>query len=59
MDSKSKWNLKYEERLIQNEEPTPNKRFALDLACGLGGNSLFLAQLNYKVIIFWSQTFFE
>jgi 2-polyprenyl-3-methyl-5-hydroxy-6-metoxy-1,4-benzoquinol methylase len=60
MDPKIKWNSKYIERITQNEEPTPNPRLknltpyfsggeALDLACGLGGNSLFLARLNYQV----------
>ncbi len=44
----------------QMSDPTPNPRLmklsdylsggrALDLACGLGGNSLFLAQKNYRV----------
>jgi 2-polyprenyl-3-methyl-5-hydroxy-6-metoxy-1,4-benzoquinol methylase len=60
MDPKTKWNEKYSERLIHLETPVPNERLtelssylggemALDLACGLGGNSLFLAQLNYQV----------
>ncbi|WP_121613565.1 class I SAM-dependent methyltransferase [Mesobacillus foraminis] len=60
MDPKTKWNKKYNERLIHLETPVPNTRLiqlssylgggtALDLACGLGGNSLFLAQLNYSV----------
>jgi tellurite methyltransferase len=60
MDSKTKWNKKHKERLEQLNEPTPNPRFeklssyfsggtALDLACGLGGNSLFLARKNYQV----------
>ncbi|MFS0639237.1 class I SAM-dependent methyltransferase [Mesobacillus foraminis] len=60
MDPKTKWNKKYNERLIHLETPVPNTRLiqlssclgggtALDLACGLGGNSLFLAQLHYSV----------
>jgi tellurite methyltransferase len=60
MDSKTKWNSKYLERLIQPEQPKHNPRLgnlaaglrggaALDLACGLGGNSLFLAELGFEV----------
>jgi tellurite methyltransferase len=60
MDTKGKWNSKYKERLNDFMEPIPNTRLknlapylmggtALDLACGLGGNSLFLSQLNYHV----------
>jgi tellurite methyltransferase len=61
MDPKTKWNRKYQERITtKEEEPKANDRLkslaaslkggdALDLACGLGGNSLFLAQLNYEV----------
>jgi 2-polyprenyl-3-methyl-5-hydroxy-6-metoxy-1,4-benzoquinol methylase len=60
MDSKTKWNSKYKERLIQPEQPKPNPRLgklatclkggsALDLACGLGGNSMFLAELGFEV----------
>jgi len=60
MNSRMKWNSKHKERLDQQRLPEPNPRIknlsayltggrALDLACGLGGNSIFLAQLNYEV----------
>lgn len=63
LDPKSKWNRKHESRIIHHEQPTPNARLkdvsaylkggvALDLACGLGANSLFLAQLGYQVQAF-------
>src|SRR3954447_12504973 len=63
MDPKRKWNSKYSNRINHVEEPVPNVRLknlsaylkggsAFDLACGLGGNSLFLAQLNYQVQAF-------
>ncbi|MEB1807373.1 MAG: methyltransferase domain-containing protein [Bacillaceae bacterium] len=60
MDSRQKWNQKYKNRLQEMELPLPNPRLqllsqyftgglALDLACGLGANSLYLAQQNYEV----------
>jgi tellurite methyltransferase len=61
MNSKTKWNRKYLERItIIEEEPRANARLkslsaslkggsALDLACGLGGNSFLLADLGYQV----------
>ncbi|WP_160723125.1 methyltransferase domain-containing protein [Bacillus sp. USDA818B3_A] len=56
-----KWNTKHSERIKQLKEPVANPRLvrlspylkggiALDLACGLGGNSLFLAHKNYQVL---------
>ncbi|WNF35056.1 class I SAM-dependent methyltransferase [Bacillaceae bacterium IKA-2] len=60
MDPKSKWNGKHNDRLNSIEQPTPNARLkgqlqhltggsALDFACGLGANSLFLAEIGYEV----------
>lgn len=60
MNPRTKWNRKHNERMNHLEEPAPNAKLrnlspyltgglALDLACGLGGNSLFLSRLNYQV----------
>jgi tellurite methyltransferase len=60
MDSKMKWNHKYHILLSEQNRLEPNRRLknlapylnggvALDIACGLGGNSLFLAQNHYQV----------
>lgn len=60
MNSRNKWNLKHQSRISQKEEWSPNERLmnnsyhleggvALDLACGLGANSFYLADLHYEV----------
>jgi tellurite methyltransferase len=60
MDSKTKWNSKYRERIHNQKQTLPNPRLvslssylrggnALDVACGLGANSQFLAGEGYKV----------
>ncbi|RHW35728.1 class I SAM-dependent methyltransferase [Neobacillus notoginsengisoli] len=60
MNAKEKWEQKHQDRLTTMAEPMPNERLkylapslnggtALDLACGLGGNSLFLAEGGYEV----------
>jgi tellurite methyltransferase len=60
MNSQEKWNQKHQDRMGQIIEPLPNPRLmkcssylnggrALDLACGLGGNSLFLSKQKYQV----------
>ena len=60
MDAKNKWNEKYTERLEDKNTPNGSEKlkefgpyfqggYAVDLACGLGENSLYLAQLNYEV----------
>ncbi|WP_053365899.1 class I SAM-dependent methyltransferase [Bacillus sp. FJAT-27245] len=57
---REKWNKKHNERLAEMGDPLPNERLkylsqslaggkALDLACGLGGNCLFLAGHGYAV----------
>ncbi|WP_409275173.1 class I SAM-dependent methyltransferase [Neobacillus sp. SCS-31] len=58
--ARAKWDKKHKERLEDMADPLPNERLknltptvlggtALDLACGLGGNSLFLAEQGYVV----------
>ncbi|MCQ6280799.1 bifunctional 2-polyprenyl-6-hydroxyphenol methylase/3-demethylubiquinol 3-O-methyltransferase UbiG [Bacillus sp. EB600] len=60
MNTELKWNAKHKEHLEHQREPVANKRLeglssylsggiALDIACGLGGNSLYLAKMNYQV----------
>lgn len=60
MDPKHKWNDKHKNRLKSLEQLAPNARLkkllpyltggsALDFACGLGANSLFLAEIGYEV----------
>jgi tellurite methyltransferase len=60
MESKIKWNAKHKNRMEELKEPEVNPRLkslsayleggtALDLACGLGGNSLYLARMKYEV----------
>lgn len=60
MDTRTKWNMKHQDRLNVSKKPIPNPRLkklspflkggtALDLACGLGGNSFFMASMNYQV----------
>jgi tellurite methyltransferase len=60
LNSRDKWNLKYQQKIDQDVEPKPNDRLmsvssylqgglALDVACGLGGNSLYLAKKGYQV----------
>ncbi len=63
LDAKSKWDEKYLERLEDQSKPIANGRLqglsryltggkALDFACGLGANSLFLAERGYEVEAF-------
>jgi tellurite methyltransferase len=60
LDSQNKWNRKYKERLDSFDVPEANARLknlsqylnggtALDIACGLGANSVFLAEIGYHV----------
>lgn len=60
MNIRNKWNMKHQERIKQLRASAFNPRLekmsdyllggtALDLACGLGGNSSFLARMNYRV----------
>ncbi|WP_102348608.1 class I SAM-dependent methyltransferase [Bacillus sp. Marseille-P3661] len=60
MDPRKKWNNKYRERITNHEQPAANERLktispyltggdALDVACGLGVNSTFLAKLDFRV----------
>jgi tellurite methyltransferase len=59
-DDRLKWNSKYKEKFKTMEIVQPNERLVslssylkggtcLDLACGLGANSLYLAKMGYKV----------
>lgn len=60
MDDREKWNLKYKEKLLVSAEPKVNARLeklvtnqaagsAIELACGLGANSFYLASLGFDV----------
>jgi tellurite methyltransferase len=60
VDAKNKWNQKYKDRLLSNNPPATNRRLldlsaylngrsAIDFASGLGGNSIYLAELGYDV----------
>lgn len=60
MNTREKWDNKYETKLANMNQPVPNERLlyiapglrggaALDIACGLGGNSFFLAENGFKV----------
>lgn len=63
MDDRIKWNDKYTKRLQNGEAPASNPVLAdqipvvesgtaLDIACGLGGNALMLADRGYHVHAF-------
>ncbi|WP_179295479.1 class I SAM-dependent methyltransferase [Bacillus sp. FJAT-45350] len=60
MDTKTKWNNKHQQHIKNLNQPRPNERLknlssyftgeqALDIACGLGANSFYLAELGYQV----------
>jgi tellurite methyltransferase len=60
VNAKDKWNRKYMERLMNEHSPEPNGRLlkmaaylhgktAIDFASGLGGNSIYLAELGYNM----------
>jgi len=59
-DNAAKWNQRYQNTitdlpsaadvLVQNQHLLPRAGHALDVACGLGGNSLFLAQQGLHVV---------
>jgi tellurite methyltransferase len=60
VESQEKWNRKHLDRLANQDEPIVNERLkklvpgiepgrAIDLACGLGANSLYLANLGFEV----------
>jgi tellurite methyltransferase len=60
VESQEKWNRKHLDRLANQDEPIVNERLkklipgiepgrAIDLACGLGANSLYLASLGFEV----------
>lgn len=63
LNAREKWNRKYEEKFQHLERLEANQRLkqlssyfqggkALDLACGLGSNSLYLATWGYEVDAF-------
>jgi tellurite methyltransferase len=60
LDAKTKWNTKYFNRLKEGKQVGPNPRLknfidylkggtAIELACGLGGNCIFLSHHGYVV----------
>lgn len=60
MEAKEKWNNKYQDIILNKEDREPNERIlkvishikgesAIDIACGLGGNSFFLAESGFNV----------